>query len=268
MAVNAWANVCVPVCVSMRAYGFVSTINPGSFSIRLSNFLTPSAQGGHIDTGLHGTYFMYKLLGDRASGYGFNGSLELAMTLTTADDHPGYMDILNNGYTTWPEAWGRCTDHKQPQAPYQCTQWVSGSASPMHGTLNGVGQQFVSAIGGIQRKQGGIGYQHIFFRAPFELAPTTLTHARASLLTPYGNISSSWASDGHYHQHNVSVPPNCVCTVRMPARMVRDVIVNGVPLEVGGEDVQAAVVNDDREGNNRIDVILGSGDHDLSSVIG
>ena len=211
---------------------------------------------------------MYKLLGDRASGYSFKGSLELAMTLTTVGGHPGYMDLLNSGYTTWPEEWGRCTDHSQPQAPYQCTQWVSGADSPMHDTLNGVGQQFVSAIGGIQRQQGGVGYQHVFFRAPFELAPSTLTYARAFLLTPYGNVSSSWASDGHSHQHNVSIPPNCVCTVRMPARQLRDVMVNGVTLERRrSEGVQVVGVNDENGTNNGFDVTLGSGDHAISSMV-
>ena len=205
---------------------------------------------------------MYKLLVDRASGYGFTDSLKLAMTLTTVRGHPGFVDLLDSGYTTWPEEWGTCKDARQPRAPYQCAQWVSGALSPMHGTLNGVGQQFVSALGGIQRPEGGVGYQHIFFRAPFELAPTTLTYARASLLTSYGNVLSSWTSDGHSHQHNVSVPPNCIGTVRMPARELGDVMVDGVSVS---HDVSQIVAGDEDEQNNRVDVLLGSGEHVVSS---
>jgi hypothetical protein len=120
-------------------------------------------------------YFLFKLLTDTAAGFG--GEDALAVSLATVAGHPGYVDLLDNGYTTWPEAWGNCADKPddlsssnnssrtlgQP-APvpgcatcFTCKQWDVGSASKVHGTLNGVGQQFISGIGGIRRPLGGVG---------------------------------------------------------------------------------------------------------------
>ena len=66
-------------------------------------------QANHLDTGVHATYFMYKLLTDTTSGYG--GNEDIAIALTTVQGHPRYHDLLQNGYTTWPEWWGGCLDN-------------------------------------------------------------------------------------------------------------------------------------------------------------
>ena len=47
----------------------------------------------HLDTGLHGTYFLYKLLTDSSSGFEFGGSMEVAVRLTTILSHPGLVII-------------------------------------------------------------------------------------------------------------------------------------------------------------------------------
>ena len=61
----------------------------------------------------------------------------------------GYLDMLDNNFTTFPEAWGTCNDEAKNSLTYKCKKWTSGSGSPTHGTLNGVGQIFVSGLGGI-----------------------------------------------------------------------------------------------------------------------
>lgn len=103
----------------------------------------------------------------------------------------------------------------------QCTT-SAGASSKIHGTLNGVGQLFVAGIGGIRRPVGGVGYQEIEFRAPFERVPD-VTHVRASYRSLYGLIESAWASPSNgtnMYEHNVTVPPNCVATVRIPGARV------------------------------------------------
>jgi hypothetical protein len=141
---------------------------------------------------------------------------------------------LSPRYTTWPEAWGGCDDKQAPAAPYTCKQWTPGSASPTHGTLNGVGQIFISAFGGIRRPRGdgggsvggggggddgvGVGYQTVVFDPPYHLASLGLTSAVASMETMYGTVSLSWevAPDGST-SINVTVPPNVKSQVLFPA---------------------------------------------------
>jgi hypothetical protein len=58
----------------------------------------------HIDTGLHATYFMTKLLYDTSQGFG--GEDALLAQLALQPTAPGYNDLLEKGYTTWPEGEG------------------------------------------------------------------------------------------------------------------------------------------------------------------
>lgn len=193
-----------------------------------------------VDVGLTTTYLMYKFLSDSAAGFG--GYEDVAYTLTVAQGHPGYLAILDNGATTFPEHWGYChdagsccmeADWKKSccDRVYQCTNYSgcttsqcttsAGSSSKIHGTLNGVGQLFVAGIGGIRRPVGGVGYQIIEFRAPFGRLPG-VSHVQASYRSLYGLIESSWASpeNGSTYSHNVTVPPNCVATLRIQGARV------------------------------------------------
>eukprot|EP01050_Picozoa_sp_SAG11_P009879 SAG11_NODE_962_length_6376_cov_3.798471_2_plen_493_part_00 len=225
-------------------------------------------QGGHIDTGMTTTYLMYKYFADSAAGFG--GHEGLAHTLTTATGHPGYLAILDNGSTTFPEHWGYCHDAGsccmeadwrksccervyQCQAYNGCTEGKcttsAGSSSLIHGTLNGVGQLFVSGIGGIRRPMGGVGYQTIEFRAPFEQI-TNVTHARATYRSLYGMIESSWSSAYGVHHHNVTVPPNCVAKLRIPGWEVRE---------------SGALVQTMRDSDGVHVVTLGSGEYAVSA---
>jgi hypothetical protein len=61
-------------------------------------------QGGHVDVGLHGNYFLIKLLTDTSMGFGDQD--DLIYELATQTTHPGWGDLLSKGFTTWPEAWG------------------------------------------------------------------------------------------------------------------------------------------------------------------
>ena len=54
-------------------------------------------QASHIDTGLHGTYFMTKLLTD--TSFGFGGGDDLLYAMATVETYPGYADLLKKGFT-------------------------------------------------------------------------------------------------------------------------------------------------------------------------
>jgi hypothetical protein len=102
-----------------------------------------ATQASHFDTGLHGTYFMTKLLTDTSLGFG--GGDDLLYAMATQASYPGYGDLLAKGYTTWPESWGTRKpgtavrppphSHAAPEGPRQpyleAANWTSGP--PSHG---------------------------------------------------------------------------------------------------------------------------------------
>ena len=180
-------------------------------------------QAGHLDAGLQGTYFLTKLLYDTAvpdyvPGARSGGDDDLVHAMTVVPTAPGYADLLAKGFTTWPEAWGSCDSEKDPQQPYACAatgKWRSGSLSPAHGCLNGLGQWFVVGLGGIRRAAGHAGFQR------FEVRPAIgvggLRSAAASFDSPFGLIRSAWAVDGTgAGQLNVTVPPNTRAAIYVP----------------------------------------------------
>ena len=75
--------------------------------------------GGHLDTGLTGTYFMTKMLMEA-------GRNDLIFTWANKTDYPSYGYFLELGYTTWPEQWN-----------------VKSGSSLMHGCYNAIGVWFV-----------------------------------------------------------------------------------------------------------------------------
>lgn len=206
-------------------------------------------QQGHIDTGLHGTYFMTKLLTDTAYGSGFGGQDDLVETFALVKGHPGYVDLLENGYSTWPEAWGACAaDENRTSRMYECKKWTSGSLSQLHGTLNGIGQFFIAGLGGIRRIPGTAGFQEFELRPTFTLQQATAV--TASYVSPFGAVKSSYSVQANSRggaaapepgahesgipaaaasaaaastapsitvEYNVTVPPNTRATVHIPA---------------------------------------------------
>ena len=209
-------------------------------------------QGGHIDAGLHGNYFLTKLLTDTSMGFGDHDDLIYAYATQTT--HPGWADLLSKGFTTWPEAWGSGgpANARQPWKIPPCHHatggaevsedteasssssscWQSGALSLAHGTLNGIGQWFVQGIGGIRREPGQAGYQRFELRPPWGLLP--LERASASFVSHgVGTIRSSWsvareattamAAAASRVEFNVSVPPNTVATLFVPATNVSEV---------------------------------------------
>eukprot|EP00039_Didymoeca_costata_P002489 m.60515 g.60515 ORF g.60515 m.60515 type:complete len:960 (-) comp11329_c0_seq1:22-2901(-) len=174
-------------------------------------------QAGHIDTGLHGTYFLTKYLTD-TSNKGFGHQDDLLYTIAKQSSHPGYLSLLSTGYTTWPEAWGTCFDKPLPTAMYKCKNWQSGSASLLHGTLNGLGQWFVSGVGGIRRAPSIPGYQETHFHIP----NIPIESAMAKYDSMYGMIENSWMKSNTIVAMNCSLPTNTKGIVFFPINGVSD----------------------------------------------
>jgi alpha-L-rhamnosidase len=194
-------------------------------------------QSGHLDTGLHGTYFLAKLLTDPAVNR--NDLLFLMANQTSA---PSYGEMLANGYTTWPEEWG-------------------GSSSRMHGCLNGFGLWFNQGILGVRADPAFPGFQSFFVSPAYGVGD--ITSASGSTLTPYGTVETAWTvtNSGSNITQTVVIPPNTAALLTLPAGNPNDVMESGQPaMQAQG----VAFISQD--GNNTVWLVT-SGAYDFTSWI-
>jgi alpha-L-rhamnosidase len=141
---------------------------------------------GHLDTGMHGTYFLIKYLMEA-------GRSDLIELMTNTAEYPGWGYMLANGATT---SWERWT-----------------GASHIHDTLISIGAWFTEGIAGIRSDGGSPGFAH------FVVAPSVvgdLTFARARYLSIHGEIVSDWRIDDGRFRLSVTVPPGTTASVVVP----------------------------------------------------
>jgi len=141
---------------------------------------------GHLDTGMHGTYFVMKYLmaADRN---------DLVYEMTSKRDYPGWGYMLANGATTSWEGWT--------------------GASHIHDTLISIGAWFIEGVAGIQSDGESAGFKH------FVIKPAVvgdLTFAKAKYRSIHGDIVSDWRVDNGTFKLSVTVPPGTSATVYIP----------------------------------------------------
>eukprot|EP00048_Salpingoeca_helianthica_P017254 m.236284 g.236284 ORF g.236284 m.236284 type:complete len:944 (+) comp20517_c0_seq1:91-2922(+) len=150
----------------------------------------------HLDTGLHGTYFMTKYLLE-------NSQNDLVLAYARATTFPSYGHFLASGYTTWPEDW-------------------AGASSRMHGCYNGIGAWFQKGLLGIHPDPTWPGMQRVVVRPAAEALRDGVMWAKGSVTTTYGVVAVSWAANttaggsrALYHI-NITLPSNSMATLFLP----------------------------------------------------
>ncbi|MFN2168526.1 MAG: alpha-L-rhamnosidase C-terminal domain-containing protein, partial [Anaerolineae bacterium] len=84
-----------------------------------------------------------------------------------------------------------------------------------HYAYGAVGDWMYRGVAGLDTAADGPGYKHVLIQPQ---PGGGLTYARATLDSPYGQVSSAWElSETGFHL-SVAVPPNARATVRLPAR--------------------------------------------------
>jgi alpha-L-rhamnosidase len=145
--------------------------------------------GGHLTTGFVGTPLLLQGLAEL-------GLPELAWTIATRTNYPGFIDaILNRGNTVFKEDW-------------------KGGLVQMPSLQGPIGHWFYHSLAGIRRDPGAPGFRKIILKP--ELAGD-LAWVKAHHDTLYGRIVSSWRRDGGQFDWNVAIPPNTTATVFVPA---------------------------------------------------
>jgi alpha-L-rhamnosidase len=155
---------------------------------------------GHLDSGMHGTYFVLKYLmqADRN---------DLIYLMTSQKDYPGWGYMLAQGATTSWEDW-------------------RGRLSNIHDTLISIGSWFIQGIGGIRIDPQAPGFQH-FLVEPALVGD--LTFARTSYESIHGKIVSDWKIENGALHIDVTVPPGTTATVYVPTSAPDSVTEGGRP---------------------------------------
>ncbi len=152
---------------------------------------------GHIDAGMHGTYFLLMFLMEEDRN-------DLVYTMATKTDYPSWGNMLEQGATTIWESWN--------------------GMSHIHDTLISIGSWFIQGLGGIRIDEKSPGFRHFVIKP----APVgDLTFARTRYRSPYGPIASNWRLDKGVMHLEVTVPPGTTAAVYVPASSPTDVTEGG-----------------------------------------
>ena len=155
---------------------------------------------GHIDTGIHGTYFLLKFLQSQNRN-------DLVFQMANQTTYPGWGFMLEQGATTLWERW-------------------DGFQSRLHSSFVSIGSWFIEGIAGIQLDPAKPGYKHFFIRPG---VVGDLTWAKGEYDSPYGRITSDWKLADSWLTLAVEVPANTSATVVCPTSIPSSVTESGRP---------------------------------------
>lgn len=144
---------------------------------------------GHVSTGIVGTRFLFEALHA-------GGRDDVAYTMLTQPDFPGWVHMMNKGATTAWESW-------------------DGGASRNHPALAVVDAWLYQAIGGISPDPGTVAFERITI-APQPLG--NLKWARTTHNCVRGKIESNWKLAGDKFLLEIIVPVGTKAKVVLPSR--------------------------------------------------
>ncbi len=180
----------------------------------------------HITTGFLGTPLICPVLSD-------HGYWDEAFMLLNRKEYPSWLYPVTQGATTIWERW----DGQKPDGTFQDV----GMNSFNHYAYGAIGEWLYTRVAGIRVDEEHPGYAHVI------IAPHPgggLTEARATHLSPYGEVASGWKVLGGAMTLEVVVPPNTTATVRLPGATAEDVTEGGVPAS-GAEGVSEVAQSED-----------------------
>ena len=157
---------------------------------------------GHLATGLSGTYMMVQYLQKI-------GRDDLIYLFASKKTYPSWGYMIEKGATATWEHWG-------------------GQRSRIHNCFNNIASWFIQGLAGIRPDTTQPGFKHAIIK-PAVLKE--LSHVSGSHDTQYGTIQSNWKREGNTVTMKVGIPPNSTATVYVPAADVKDVTVNGKPVD-------------------------------------
>lgn len=144
-------------------------------------------RGGKLNTGMHGTYFMTRLLIE-------SGRNDLLARIFGHEEYPGYGYMFRNGATTIWEEW-------------------DGENSQIHNTLLSPMLWFIEGLGGIRPDPAYPGFREFILRPGLE---SGLGRVDASYRCPYGRIACRWVVDNGTVTVEAEIPPCTAARFTLP----------------------------------------------------
>jgi len=167
--------------------------------------------GGHMSTGIQTTHRLMLELTR-------NGYHDEAYRLLNLRTCPSWGFMAEHGATTVWERWDGYVDGRGFQSPRM--------NSFNHWALGAVGEWVWRHVAGLNPDDRGPGWKR------FTIAPKPgggVTWARGEYRSIRGTIVSDWGIEDGRFRLDATVPPNTTATVRVPARDVKAVTVDGKP---------------------------------------
>lgn len=156
------------------------------------------SRGRHLSTGFVGTPYLNHVLTRF-------GRPDLAFALLEQKTYPSWLYPITQGATTMWERWNAYThEHGFGDAAMN---------SYNHYAYGAVGDWMYGTVAGIDLMSGTTAFKHIHIRPH---VGGTLTHAKATLESPYGTIESGWRREGDRTTFNVTIPANTTATISLP----------------------------------------------------
>ncbi|MCX6375659.1 MAG: family 78 glycoside hydrolase catalytic domain, partial [Armatimonadetes bacterium] len=193
---------------------------------------------GHLSTGFLGARYLLEVLCNE-------GRADVAYTIVTQKDYPGWGYMISKGATTIWELW------KYEVGP--------GMNSHNHPAFGFVGGWFYRALAGILPNAEHGGFER------FDIKPYVvgdLTEAQASVQTVRGPVASHWVRSDNGLILNVTIPGNSTASVWVPKIGLSSVQVceGGNPVWKNGKFVPGvAGISDASEAGDWIKFEVGSG---------
>jgi len=166
----------------------------------------------HLSTGFLGTPLLIPVLSD-------SGKTDLAYTVLHQETYPGWLFSVKNGATTIWERWDSWT----PEIGFN----PGGMNSFNHYAYGSVVGWFYDTIAGLKPLESAPGWKQ------FQIAPQPggkLTHAQATLETPYGPAASHWRLVAGRLELDVRIPANTSARMTLTTADLEKVSESGHPL--------------------------------------
>ncbi len=159
---------------------------------------------GHLSTGIFGTKYMLEALTrlDRA---------DVAHTLVSREDFPGWIHMLRGGATTLWEHW----------------EFSDNTYSHNHPMFGSVSEWFYKALAGIRPAADAVGFDRIVIRPNIV---GDLTWARGAYESIRGRVACGWRLADGKLELDVVVPVGATATVYVPVRPGSRVTEDGRPV--------------------------------------
>ncbi|MBD2846452.1 family 78 glycoside hydrolase catalytic domain [Paenibacillus sp. IB182496] len=173
------------------------------------------ANKDHLTTGFVGTPYLCLVL----SAHGYHATAE---KLLLQESYPSWLYSVVKGATTIWEHWDGIKEDG--------TFWSDAMNSYNHYAYGAIGDWMYRILAGLDMDDEAAEPAWRRLRIAPRLGEGALTHARASLETPYGRAVSAWRIEEGRVQLSAEVPPNATARILLPDARLEDVRESGAPL--------------------------------------